>query len=429
MGERTDTPLEGVPETWAVDYVSPAVLLPVANVNDAIQTALEHPIATLPLSDVAGPDTQVCIATQTTARGTLNHALLHATLTTLQDAGVPASRITVVSPDAHTDIADTGVRFIVHDPSDIESVSPLGRFEGVEIQINHHAVEADVLIAISVMRLDGNHQDSGSSALVAMDLGSAATQRELRTARFLNDRIAPPYDGEPMFNRIVREGARRAGLAFAIDALVDEDGNALLIKAGAPPAVAAEVLLSAHTLREAPTGKTYDLLIAEPGIASIYRASRAAIQIGLAQDSALMRGGVMLFPVDPALAEDDAGEFAQFVGALEAGGSTADVIRQLGNRALEPGEDSAYLLAHVIQRHPVIAVGLDAAQSPRHLLGARTMAEATELAETMLGHKPRTLFLQRALSAVPVASRFQRSDDEVVDDLLRDIDLELVRQK
>ncbi len=411
-----------------MDYLSPAVLTPIADTEAAIRAALEQPTAALPLRHVAGPDSRVCIATQTTAPDSLNATLLFAALEVLLEAGVPAQRITVISADApdasvHDRFMRAGVRVITHDPRNFGSVSPLGHYEGVNFEVNHHAVEADVLIGISVMRLDGGHRDNSSSAVIAMDMGSVSTQRELRAARFLDERVAPAHKGEAMFERIVREGARRAGLTFAIDALVDETGRLLLIKAGAPPAVAADVLLGAHTLREAPTDKTYDLLIAEPGAASIYSASRAAIQIGLAHDSALMRGGVMLFPVDPALAEENDGEYAQFVGALEAGGSTADVIRQLANRALEPGEDNAYLLAHVIQRHPVIAVGLDASESPRHILGARTMAEAAELAETVLGHKPRVMVLPRALSAVPVASRFRRSDDDVVDDLLRDIDL------
>jgi hypothetical protein len=198
------------------------------------------------------------------------------------------------------------------------------------------------------------------------------------------------------------------------------------VKAGSPAMVNAELTLMAHTLREASASFSANLLVADMGQTDFYAASRAAINIGLAADSALERGGVLVLPAIEAQQADEAGEVEAFYDALENGATTEDVIRRLSGRALRPGESRAYMLAHVMQRHPIITVADATEHTPRHVINVRTLTEATELAETVLGNRPRTLVLQRARSALPVVSRFGRSareTDEMVNDLLRDIDL------
>ncbi len=256
-------------------------------------------------------------------------------------------------------------------------------------------------------------------------MASAFTQRELNAARFLDDQLSAVSTGqtETLFSRVLRETARRAGLAFCVDVLVDETETPLVIRAGAPQQTIAALTLIANDLRAASVSTSYDLLIAEPGDTDLFHASAAAIQIGLTPDSALSRGGIMVLPVAP----DDAlptGDAADFYGALANGDSSEEVIKLLRDKTLSRGQGRAYLLAHVLQRHPVITIGLDQQPGrPKHMTHVRDMAEAADFAEILLGQRPRALLLPNARRSVPVANRFQQSDDDVVDALLRDLDL------
>ena len=65
------------------------------------------------------------------------------------------------------------------------------------------------------------------------------------------------------------------------------------------------------------------------------------------------------------------------------------------------------------------------ARPARHIIAVRDMFEAAELAETLLGRRPYTLLLSRALSALPVASRFAQpeSAEDSLGSLLDDLDL------
>jgi hypothetical protein len=405
--------------------VTPAALSPLDSLSVATRTSLEQPVAALPLADLVDSGAHVTIACALLDDTTITVA--HTVINTLRDAGVLTDNITLLCAqiDSNTRIEVLPVTPLIHDADDLRAVNDLGAFEGISLQINHNAVDADLLISIGVHYLDDAFASGDSNAVITRDMGSRLTQRELNNAGLLARYVAPELGGTARFDRITREGARRAGLVFAIDILLSEDAAPLLVKAGAPLAVDTELQLAARTAREASTTRTYDLLIAGIAETSLYRASRAAIQIGLAQDSALMRGGVMVFPVRDLHDSRQAVDANQMFDALAVGGSTADVIRHLDGHSLSRGESDAYLLAHVMQRHPIIAVGLGADDSPRHVLGVKNMNEAVELAETILGHKPRVMILKRALSAIPAASRFRNDidNDDIIDELLRDLDL------
>lgn len=427
MNEGTQTLDIELPDTWQVERVAAPTPAPLADLHTETLAALARPLASLPLTELSGPGTRVCIAID--GMHGVQRIALRAVIETLVAAGVAASDIVVLSqPQTGKNPAESAlpVEQVIHDADDIRQVNDLGIFDGVHLRVNHNAVEADLLIGLSALRLDDLLRDAGSSVTVAFDLGAASTQNELRGTQFIDDRLSPYRESEVRFDRVVREGARRAGLVFAVDMLLDETGAALAVKAGSPAVVNAELTLMAHTLREASASFSADLLVADMGQTDFYAASRAAINIGLASDSALMRGGVMVLPAIEAQEADDAGEVEAFYDALENGDTTEDVIRRLSGRALRPGESRAYMLAHVMQRHPIITVADANEHTPRHVINVRTLTEAAELAETVLGHRPRALVLQRARSALPVVSRFGRSareTDEMVNDLLRDIDL------
>ncbi|MCX6018527.1 MAG: lactate racemase domain-containing protein [Chloroflexi bacterium] len=413
-----------LPDTWQVERISAPVATPIADLHAAVREALHHPIAALPIAELIGPGTRICIATDGT--GPAHFAVLNAVLDAAFEAGASSDDIVVLSTPPGYDPQELPVAQVLHDATDLRAVNELGRYEGVPLSVNHYAAEADLLIGLGTLHLDDLLRDSGSQRLVGYEFGGSVTQRELDDTRFLDDRISPYRAGEPLFDRVVREGARRAGLVFIVDLLLDEGGRAVAIKAGAPQKVNAELCLIAHTLREADASHAADLLVADVGPVDLYSAARAPIHIGLAPDTALVRGGVVVLPKLCAESSAEPAEVDAFYDALDLGASSDEVIQHLRGRALGPGESRAYLLAHVMQHHPIIAISTPGARTVRHIIAVNDMTEATELAETMLGRRPHMLLLSRALSSLPVASRFthDKSTDDMLSDLLDDMELE-----
>lgn len=428
MDADSDGFIASLPSDWQVEELNVRPISPLQDLHGEIVAQLADPLATLPLTELCGAGTSVVIACDDAPRHGTRLAILDGVLGRLAHAGVDPSKITVLvaarpgSPitaqDSQTgatlaDIAAewtsgyaSQVRVVVHDPDNLSELDDLGNFEGVPLAVNFRAAEADLLIAISVLRLDDAWSDAGGEAAVTLGLGGFATVREMRTTRFFDDRIEGVGYGRPLIERVLREGARRAGLVFAIDAIEDARGCALALKAGAPNAVSdatSDVVLALREMRV--SSSAYDVILAESGQRSpggLYDASRAAINIGLARGTVLMRGGALIVPVGKH--SDEGNNARAFYDALAHASEPDIVIQQLQGRSLNRGEQRAYLLAHVMIRHHLIATGpqSDVVARDSHFLSTRSMREAVELAENFAGALPRALRVRDALQTVPI---------------------------
>ncbi len=255
---------------------------------------------------------------------------------------------------------------------------------------------------------------------------SAATVRELHTARFYDDRAEPYAYARPLFERVVREGARRSGLVFAIDAIDDDQGCAVAVRAGSPNAVNDALMQVVANLREANAASSaYDIVLADTGTRQgLFDASSVAIRIGLARNPVLMRGGSLILMVDSADdAHDDNDDARAFYDVLSNATTPDQVILQLQGRSLQPGEDRAYLLAQVMQRNHVVVAGSQHEQLARasHFLSAPSIREAAELAESFADVRPKALIVRNAARSIPVFGGSYWSDDsdsDPIDDAL-----------
>jgi nickel-dependent lactate racemase len=413
-----------LPLTWHVDVAETRTTEPIEDLPRAIRVALSHPLASLELRDLCDSEHRVCVvvdelkSTQLTA--------CEVVLEELSRANVSMDRVTVLVATGNIKSREEQPQFVRHFQDDVSEVNDLGVYDNVPLQINYRAVEADVLIGVSALKLDDESRDGGSCVTVAFGCASNATLNEIRHSRFLDDRIARS-DGElTQLDRIAHEGAKRAGLSFAVDFLLNENGDALAVKAGAPLPVNENLRMIAHELREASAPNlAYDLLIADNCAPNLYRASETPMRIGLSRDSALMRGGMIVLPVDVSNQEKEIYDAHSFYDAWSNGDTTEEVIRLLAGHTLEPGEARAYLLAHALQKHPTIVVGCREGARLKHFICAKDLTEATELAESYIGRRPRALILPNSSYTIPTGALFVREDeDDRVNSLLRDIEFE-----
>lgn len=414
--------ISSLPSGWQIEWTESQPSEPLTDLAGEIESRLANPLGTLPLAELCGPATSVAIVSDEWTPHDTRAALLHAVLRQLERAGVDPGRVTLLitseasghihgddAPMAGTRGYASRIHVVRHDPHDQRELDDLGTVEGVSLMVNYHAVEADLLIAISTTPLEEDERDGGSAGMMTAGLTGSATQRELRTTRFFDDQVEPTSMALPLRNRVAREVARRAGLAFVVDAIVDAQGCVLAVQAGAPNAVNDALLRELYAMRDASVKSyTYDVLLPDSHQRSgLYDASREAIRMSLVRNPVLMRGGSLILPVDAwADALEDSEEARAFYDALTNAPTPDRVIEQLQGRSLKKGEDRAYLLAHVMQRHHVIAAGAPREQLARdsHFVPSRDVREAGELAESYVGHTPRALVVRHSRRSQPAFS-------------------------
>lgn len=430
--------INSLPAGWQIEFTEAQPTEPLQDLAGEVELRLDNPLGTLPIGELCGPATRIVIVSDDLTQHDARATLLHAVLRRLERAGVQPDHVTLLTtseadghihgddaPVAGTRGYASHIRMARHDPHDLRELDDLGTYEGVSLLVNYRAAEADLLIALSATVLEDGARDGGSAGMMVAGLTGSATQRELRTTRFLDDQVEPVGWALPLRDRVAREVARRAGLAFVVDAIVDAQGCTLAVRAGAPNAVNDALMRELYAMRDASVKSyTYDVLLPDSHQRSgLYDASREAIRMSLMRNSVLMRGGSLILPVDGwADALEDSEESRAFYDALTNAPSPDRVIEQLQGRSLKKGEDRAYLLAHVMQRHHVIAAGAPREQLARnsHFVPSHDVREAGELAESYAGHAPRALVVRHSRRSLPAfAGPFYGGDP--FDDALMEI--------
>jgi nickel-dependent lactate racemase len=428
-----------MPLGWPIDYAEPQPTEPIENLRAAVEYALAQPLSSLPLTELCGPGSRVTVVCAISGHehDIANRTLLPALLNELHTAGVEDKSITILVPNAlhHPSTEeerrnglgeDVLARYNVvdHDAGNIAELDDLGNFQGVPLQINYRAAEADLLVAIDVVEPHYYAGYSGGNKTVSIGCAGAATLNEVRTARFLDDRTTHAADSPDSLALMVeREIARRAGLIFILNAVVDVDGNITAVGAGAPSAVHDTLVSVARKIYEVDVPRSdYNIIVAGDGhskVRTLYHASRAAVAIGLAQDPVLVKGGVIILPVRCSGTNAADRREQHFYNALLGATDMDTVLRQLTQRGIRSGEQRAYMLAQTIigQKYHVIVVGSDCVDLARDcgLIAAHNMLEAASLAETLVGKRPRVLMLPHAAHFIPIGNRWHPEADEESD--------------
>ncbi len=423
-----------LPETWRVDRLE--MLLPDTSGDTSAQIdhALARPLASLALSELAGEGSRVTIVCGALFNGSPDGLLVPAMIGQLRGAGVRTADISllvasdashrVTAPQARHALgqsADLAGRVVVNDPGDHASHASLGNVDGLVVRVHHLAAEADLLIATGAVSPDEYAGYTGGADVIALGCADGETQRALRSARFLDDAaVRAGQVRENPFQGVLREVARRAGLLFVVNALLDPDTRVpVAFAAGAPIAVHDSLVRLAVELYEpeAP-GAAYDVVVLTEGDdlrRTLFDASPGIAASALASRPVLRAQGILIaearcaepFPgFDPRASAGRLAESSEFYQAL-AGANTADVLlRQLRDRSLRPGEERAYRMAQALSAGAriVLCDPLCVDKPGYGFSTARTMAEAAEIAESFVGHRPRALIVPQRGRRLPVAS-------------------------
>lgn len=395
---------------------------PLDDPEAAIAEALARPIGSPPLRELARPGDRVCIVFTDITRASPDHLLVPAILRELEVAGVRDEDITLLcgigmhrpsTPEEK--VAKLGAevvtryRVIDNEPRNPQALVDLGVTPGgVPVQVHRAAVEADLLIATGIVEPHQYAGYSGGRKTVAVGAAGEALIAHTHGPAFVDHpgtRLGR-IEGNP-FHEAITEAARRAGLRFILNAVLDDEHRILRVAAGDPEAAFLELVAFARTVYEVPIPQQYDVAIGGVGYpkdTNLYQASRAPSYLHFAPTPVVRKGGYYIIP---ARCEEGAGEGVgeqRFFAALRDAPDVQFILDDARGHGYPPGQQRAFVIAKVLEETRIIIVGSahpDVVAACK-MIPADTMEEALEIVVRDLGADLDVLIVPHALLTLPV---------------------------
>ena len=395
------------------------------DVPQAIQNALTHPIGSLPLRELAKLGDRVCIVFTDSTRASPDHLLVPALLDELENAGIRDNDITLLcgtgmhrkSTQAEK-ITKLGAgivdryRVIDNEPQNPAALVDLGTIEaGVPVQVHRAAVDADLLIATGIVEPHQYAGYSGGSKTLSVGAAGEALIAHTHGPMFIDDpgtRLGK-IEGNP-FQEAVTEAARRAGLRFIINVVLDDNKRVVKVKAGDPILAFQELVTFARSVYEVHIHNQYDIIVGGVGYpkdSNLYQASRAPSYLFFAPISVVNPGGYFIIP---ARCEEGAGDGVgeqRFLSAMRDAPDVHYILEDARRNGYPPGQQRAFVMAKVLEQSHVIIVGSECPKlvADCKMIPAATMNEAFAIATKKHGIKGKILIVPHAMQTLPVIGK------------------------
>jgi nickel-dependent lactate racemase len=418
-GEITFNLPEGFKEAVVVEHDP---MPPLRDAEASIRSALKNPIGCPALQELAGPGDKVCIVVTDMTRPCPDHLLVPPLLEELNAAGVDDEDITFLvgvgmhrASTAEEKMAKLGAevarsyQVLDSDPLDRRELADLGATSrGVPAVVNKKACQADLLIATGVVEPHLYAGYSGGRKTVAIGAAGERTIEVTHSPQMLDHpgtRLGKT-EGNP-FHQAVTEIARRAGLRFILNVVLDEEGKVVALGAGEPEVVFERLLEIASSFYEAGIPQQFDVVIGGVGYPkdiNLYQTSRAPTYLFFAPQPVVKRGGTMIIP---ARCQEGVGQGLgerRFHEIMKWASDVTEILEDARRHGYPAGGQRAFVMAKVLQECEVIIVGSEHPQLVREtkMIPAADMGEALGLAEEKHGKGTNALIVPHALHTLPV---------------------------
>ena len=395
---------------------------PLVDVPRAIHEALAHPIGTKPLRELARPGNRVCIVFTDITRASPDHLLVPALLSELEKAGVRDEDITLLcgigmhrSSTQDEKIAKLGAqvlaryRVIDNEPQNPAALVDLGITPGgVPVQAHRAAVEADLLIATGIVEPHQYAGYSGGRKTLAVGAAGEALIAYTHGPAFVDHpgtRLGR-IEGNP-FHEAVTEAARRVGLRFILNVVLDDDKRILRVTAGDTELAFQDLVAFAKSVYQVPIPHQYDIAIGGVGFpkdCNLYQASRAPSYLFFAPTPVVRPGGFLIIP---ARCEEGTGAGVgeqRFLTAMRDAPDVRFILDDARRNGYPPGQQRAFVMAKVLEQARVVIVGSECPDliAACKMIPAATMEEALALASKELGPSCQVLIVPHAMLTLPV---------------------------
>jgi nickel-dependent lactate racemase len=408
----------GMTGTWVESKQVP----PIEDVEKAVTGALANPVDSPRLRELAKPGDTVCIVFTDITRASPDYLLVLSLLAELEAAGVRDKDITLLcgigmhrpsTPEEKVAKLGQAVvdryRVVDHEPQNPVALVDLGVTEsGIPLSVNKIAYEADLLVATGIVE---PHQYAGySGGRKTLAVGAAGEKMIAYThgpqmVDHPGTRLGR-IEGNP-FHEAVTEAARRAGLKFIVNVVLDDEKRVVAVRSGEPEAAFMELIAFARSIYEVPISHQYDVAVGGVGFpkdANLYQASRAASYLHFAPMPVVKPGG---FYVLPARCEEGAGEGVgeqRFLEKLRDATDMTSLLEELRRTGYPPGAQRAFIMAKVMEECGVIIVGSECPDIVRQakMIPAADMERAFHVVTEKLGPNLDVLIVPHALLTLPI---------------------------
>jgi nickel-dependent lactate racemase len=410
--------LSGMQATVAVSQPTQ----PLADAPPAIREALNHPVGTPHLRDMAKAGDRVCIVFTDITRASPDHQLVPALLHELETAGVRDEDITLLCGiGMHRPSTDEekntklGVeiasryKVIDNEPRNPDALVDLGVTPGgMPVVLHRSVVETDLLIATGIVEPHQYAGYSGGRKTVAIGAAGEASIAYTHGPAFVDHpgtRLGQ-IEGNP-FHEAVTEAARRSNLRFILNVVLDDNKHILRVTAGDPELAFQDLVAFAKSVYEVPIHQQYDIAIGGVGFPkdiNLYQASRAPSYLYFAPTPVVRKGG---FFIIPARCEEGAGAGVgeqRFFAAMRDAPDVQFILDDARKNGYPPGQQRAFVMAKVLEETNVVIVGSECPDlvAECKMIPAATMEEALELAASKLGPTCDVLIVPHAMLTLPV---------------------------
>lgn len=222
---------------------------PLADCRSSLESALDSPIGSLPLAELARGKRTAAISLCDITRPAPNRLTLPPVLRRLEQAGVRRENITILiatglhRPATADEIREicghqvaAAYRVVNHDARDLASHRHLGSTSsGTPVYIDERFVAADLHLTFGFIEPHLMLGYSGGRKLIAPGLAAQETIKVLHSPRFIRDprAVEGSIDDNPLHSELI-EIARLARHDFLVDVALARDRSIAAIFAGHP---------------------------------------------------------------------------------------------------------------------------------------------------------------------------------------------------
>lgn len=325
-----------LPDEWNIDLITPKSIPAAANPNSALKQALQTPIGSAPLREVARPGDKVGIVFSDITRPTPNHLILPAVLAELEH--VPREQITLFNalgshrPNTEEELTAmlgkevaAGYRIVQNDAFDPSTQVCIGTTSlGHEVWLNAEFMACDVKVLTGFIEPHFFAGFSGGGKAVLPGMAGLKTIMDDHCAGMVGNAGATwgVTRGNPVWEE-VREAGMRAGRTFLVNVTLDSDKQITGVFAGDLAAAhdAGCAYVKQHAMLS--VDQAYDLVITSnsgyPLDLNLYQAVK-----GMSAASQVVKpGGAIVIAADCWDGIPDHGLFAQL---LRQAGSVQELL-------------------------------------------------------------------------------------------------------
>lgn len=233
-----------IPDKNVLSFLEPTVAPGIKDVNSAIRKALENPIGSKRLSEIAKPSSKVALLLDSWKRPTRHWMFLPAVVDELKKAGVRDENIKMISANGmHRNSTKEErekkvgkewlerFKYVEHNRSSQVKFVGITRRAANPVWINADVIEADVKIAIGNIGFNILPGYSGGAKMICPGLASVDTINYNHRLDLSSETRSGSIDPNPC--RIdLEEMGYLAGLDFIVNAIHSRDGEVVAVVAG-----------------------------------------------------------------------------------------------------------------------------------------------------------------------------------------------------